>query len=298
MQEPQTMIKDPKGFRQSFRYEDSVVLNYEVHGHGPTSVVFLHGFAAGLVTWEDIRPLFPVDLFRLYLLDLKGFGISSKPSNSGYAPEEQAGIVISFMKAKMLHQAVLIGHSLGGGIALLALRQAEAEGARDLISRLILIDCAAYPQRLPRIFRWLRTPILGWAILHFLPVRFIVFYTLTHIYHDKRSVTPERIDRYVTCFGREGIDHVFILTCRSLIPGRYESMSDFYHNIAIPTLIIWGGEDRIISSLNGERLQSEIPGSSLVIIANCGHNPHEERPAETYAAIAEFLEFKKNRELH
>jgi pimeloyl-ACP methyl ester carboxylesterase len=284
--------------RQSFRYEDSVVINYEVHGDGPTPIVFLHGFAAGLITWEDIRPLFPIDRFRLYLLDLKGFGFSSKPRDSRYTPEEQASVVISFMKAQKLHHAVLIGHSLGGGIALLVLRQGEAEGAGELIYRLILIDCAAYPQRLPRILRWLRTPALGWVILHFLPVRLMVFYTLIHIFHDKKGVTPERIARYVTCFGREGIAHVFIETCRSLIPDQYATMSDFYRTITIPTLIIWGGKDRIISPLKGKRLRSEIPDSRLAIIANCGHNPHEERPAETFAAIAEFLEIYKNPKLH
>jgi pimeloyl-ACP methyl ester carboxylesterase len=292
------MSEEISASRQSFRYEDSVVINYEVDGDGPTPVVFLHGFAAGLITWEDIRPLFPVARFRLYLIDLKGFGFSSKPCDSRYTPEEQASVVISFMQAKKLHHAVLIGHSLGGGIALLALRQGEAEGARELIDSLILIDCAAYPQQLPRILRFLRVPALGWAILHFLPVRLMVFYTLIHIFHDKKVVTPERVTRYLTCFGREGIDHVFIETCRSLIPDRYRTISDFYRTIGIPTLIIWGGEDQIISCLNGKRLQSDIPGSRLAIIANCGHNPHEERPAETFAAIAEFLGISQNRELH
>lgn len=292
------MTEETSNSRKSFNYQDRVVINYELRGDGPTPVVFLHGFAAGLITWEDIRPLFPVASFRLYLLDLKGFGFSSKPRDSRYTPEDQANVVISFMKAQKLHHVVLIGHSLGGGIALLAIRQGEAEGARELIDRLILIDCAAYPQQLPRMLRWLRIPVLGKAILHFLPVRVMVFYTLIHIFHDRKGVTPERIARYVTCFGREGIDHVFIETCRSLIPDRYRTMPDFYRTIAIPTLIIWGGEDRIISSLNGKRLQSDIPGSRLAIIADCGHNPHEERPAETFAAIAEFLEIHQNRKLH
>jgi pimeloyl-ACP methyl ester carboxylesterase len=283
--------------RQSFRYDDNVTISYEAHGQGSTPVVFLHGFAAALTTWDDIRPLFPTAAFRLYLLDLKGFGFSSKPRDGKYTPEEQAGIVISFMKSQKLLQVVLVGHSLGGGIALLALQRAEAEEARELIGRLILIDCTAYPQRLPRILRWLRIPFLGWAILHLLPVRFMVRYSLERVFHDKKAITPDRINRYVTCFDSKGIDHVFSETCRWLIPDKYAAQSGFFRSIAVPALIIWGGEDRFVDLRLGRRLESEIPGSRLVIIPDCGHNPHEERPAETFAAINEFLADSRNRKL-
>ncbi len=279
--------------RQSFRYDDEVTISYETDGEGPTPVVFLHGFAAGLITWHDIRPLFPASRFRLYLLDLKGFGFSSKPRDRRYAPEDQATIVISFMEALNLRHAVLVGHSLGGGIALLVLRRAAA----GLIDRMILIDCAAYPQRLPRAMRLLRIPLLGLAILRLLPVRFIVRYSLGHVFHDKRAVTPDRLARYMGCFGRKGIVHVFIETCRRLVPESYRDATAFFRGIAVPSLIIWGGEDRFISPGKGRRLAGEIPGSRLVVIAGCGHNPHEERPAETFAAIAEFLEITDKREL-
>jgi len=283
--------------RQSFRYDDDVVISYETEGDGPTPVVFLHGFAAGLITWHDIRPLFPSSLFRLYLLDLKGYGFSSKPRDHRYAPEDQAAIILSFMEKLGLRRAVLAGHSLGGGIALLALQQALGKDERGLIDRLILIGCAAYPQQLPRIMRWLRVPFLGRAILHLLPVRFMVRYSLERVFHDKKAITPDRINRYVTCFDRKGIGHVFSETCRRLIPDKYAAQSGFFRGIAVPALIIWGGEDRFVDLRLGRRLESEIPGSRLVIIPDCGHNPHEERPAETFAAIDEFLADSHNRKL-
>ncbi len=284
--------------RQSFRYDNDVAINYETEGNGPAPVVFLHGFAAGLITWHDIRPLFPASRYTLYLLDLKGFGFSSKPRDHGYAPEDQAAIVVSFMERLNLSHAVLVGHSLGGGIAFLVYRLMQERGEREMIDRLVLIDCAAYPQRLPRIMRWLRKPVLGWVILYLLPVRFMVYYSLRHVFHDKRAITPERMTRYVTCFDRKGIAHVFIESCRRLVPERYTALSGFYGDIAIPTLIIWGEEDRFIHPSLGRRLRNEIPGSRLATIPDCGHNPHEERPAETFAAIAEFLSIAYKRELH
>ncbi len=276
--------------RHTFRYSDAVLINYEVLGHGGTPIVFLHGFAAALTIWYDIATLFPPGLATLYLLDLKGFGFSSKPHDGRYSVEDQAAIVIAFLEHEGLSNVVLAGHSLGGGIALLAYLTARGNGKGNLIGRLLLIACSAYPQRLPWIMRLLRNRLLGRAILNLLPLRFMVRFTLAHLYHDRRAITNERIARYMGCFGRKGIAHVFIETCRQLDPERYSWLTGLYHSIICPTLIIWGGADPVISPKQGLRLHGEIAGSHLLVIPGCGHIPQEERPAETYAAIRNFLE--------
>lgn len=273
-----------------FHYSDGVSINYEVHGHGGTPIVFLHGFAAALTSWHDIVPLFPPERFTLYLLDLKGFGFSSKPRDGRYSPEEQVAIVTAFLEHEGLSGVVLAGHSYGGGIALLSYLAARDSGKEKLIGRLILIGCAAYPETLPRLMRWLGHPLLGRCILHLLPLRFMVRFTLERVISDRRAITEERIARYMTCFGREGIIPVFIESCRQLVPGRYAGLPRLLRTITIPTLIIWGGNDRIIPLSFGERLHGDIPGSRLAVIPGCGHVPQEERPAETCAAMREFLE--------
>jgi pimeloyl-ACP methyl ester carboxylesterase len=272
--------------QQTFHFSPNVAINYRVQGHGPTVLVFLHGFAAALTTWDDLAPLFPAERFTLYLLDLKGFGFSSKPRDRRYRPEDQAAVVAAFLEAQRLRDVVLVGHSLGGGIALLACLRT----ATERIGRLILIDCTAYPQRLPRLFHILRTPLLNRLLLRVVPLRTIVRHTLSHVYHDPASMTPERIERYATCFGRKGIASVFIATVRELHPRAYADIIARYPTIAVPTLIIWGEEDRIIAPRLGERLAGAIPGARLVTVPACGHNPHEERASETFAAIAAFLD--------
>ena len=276
--------------RREFRYRDDVAISYEIEGDGPTPVVFLHGFAAALTTWDDIRGLFPPGRYRLYLLDLKGFGRSSKPRDSAYGPADQAAIVSAFLEDLGLRQAILVGHSLGGGIALISLREARTGGKRDLIGGLVLIDCAAYPQRLPPVLRLLRVPFLGWAILHLLPVPFMVRFTLMRVFHDRKAVTPERIARYVDSFAGKGIARAFIESTRRLVPGDFGRLIPSYRDITVPVLIIWGRNDHIIGLEKGIRLHREIPASRMVVIDACGHNPHEERPAETCTAIADFLE--------
>lgn len=273
----------------TFRYSGDVLINYQVHGRGGIPIVFLHGFAAALTTWHDIVPFFAPEDFTLYLLDLKGFGRSSKPADGNYRPEDQAAVVTAFLEHKRLSGVVLVGHSLGGGIALLAYLDARDSGKGMLIARLLLIDCAAYPQRLPPAMRLLRVPCLGWGILHFLPIPFMVRFTLERLFSNRHAITPERIARYVDSFGRKGIDRVFIETCRQLVPAQYARLAPSFRTIDLPVLIIWGREDRIVLLELGLRLREEIPGARLAVIEACGHNPHEERPAETYAAIRDFL---------
>ena len=274
---------------QTFHYAPGVAINYRVQGRGPTRVVFLHGFAAALTTWDDLRGFFPADRFTLYLLDLKGFGFSTKPHDGRYRPEDQAQVVAAFLEAERLGQVVLVGHSLGGGIALLVLLRAMAAGQSGRIGRLVLIDPAAYPQPLPPIMARLRHPFLGRAILHLCPLSFMVRYTLAQIYHERAAITPERVRRYMTCFGRRGMVYVLRESCRSLMPERYGDLARLYPSIAVPTLVIWGEHDRIVDPGHGPRLAADIPGARLKVIAGCGHNPHEERPGETFAVLAAFL---------
>ena len=276
--------------RREFRYRDDVVISYEVEGAGPTPVVFLHGFAAALTTWDDIRGFFPPARYRLYFLDLKGFGHSSKPHDGAYGPTDQAAVVAAFLADQGLRKTILVGHSLGGGIALLTLLGARAGGKGDLIGGLVLIGCAAYPQRLPPVLRLLRVPVLGWAILHLLPVPFMVKFTLRRLYHDRKAVTPERIARYIDSFGRRGIAHVLIESARHLVPEDLPRIIPAYRDIAVPVLIIWGRHDPMINLQEGIRLHHTVPASRLVVIDACGHIPQEESPVKTYAAIADFLD--------
>ena len=278
------------GSRQTYHYSDRILINYETLGHGPTPLVFLHGFAAALVTWHDIAPLFPEDRYTLYLLDLKGFGLSSKPRDARYSLDDQADIVVSFLKSQGNANAVLIGHSLGGTIALLAWFKARDFGSPDLISRLILISSAAYPQRLPRLMRIVRTPLVGPLMLHLVPPRTIVEYTLTRVFYNHAAITEERVERYIHCYNKRGIGYSFTMSVRQLMPGGKPLPLPDYGAVSVPVLIIWGENDRIIRLNRGERLASALPAARLAVVEECGHNPHEEKPDKTCEIIRGFLE--------
>lgn len=268
---------------------NGVQLHYRVQGNGPTTLLLIHGFAASSVTWEELCPYFPPDRYRLYLPDLKGAGLSAKPRDGAYRPEDHAALVLDLLEGLQLHDAVLVGHSLGGGIALFAWQMARESGRERHIGRLILIDAAAYPQRLPRFFAYLRMPVAGSLILHLLPLKVMVRYNLEHIYHEPTQVTGERITRYAGCFTGRNTAYALIATARQLDPAVYRHCLPDYGTITIPTLIVWGRHDRVIRLPAGERLHREIPGSRLVIL-DCGHNPHEELSAACARAIRAFME--------
>lgn len=275
--------------KRTFHYTPAIRINYEVQGEGTSPVVFIHGFAAALTTWDDIRRLFPPKHFSLYLLDLKGFGFSSKPLDGRYSLQDQAALVLAFLEQLGLSSVTLVGHSLGGGIALLACLAPFSPGTKNPVHRLVLLDCAAYPQKLPWIMGLLRNRLLARSILHLLPLRFIVRFSLESVMHDRSAITRDRITRYLSSFRGEGIDNVFTETCRELAAPGYAGIPPLYRTINVPTLIVWGNEDRLIPPSFGERLHADIPGSRLVVIKDCGHIPQEERPMETYSAILEFL---------
>lgn len=287
-----TMASDAES---TFTYSPDTRIRYRTHGRGPVAVVFIHGFAAALTTWDDLVPLFPHDGFTLYLMDLKGFGHSSKPWRGAYSLEEQAAVATAFIKSLGLRNVVLAGHSLGGGIALLAALRAEERGDEGLIGRLILLDCAAYPQRLPRFMRLLRVPVLARIGMAVIPVRLIVMATLRKVFENQAAITEERIRRYETCFGRKGTARVLIRTVQEISRTDVESITRRYGEIRRPTLIIWGEKDRIVRPAQGRRLAETLPSARLAVIGGCGHNPHEERPTETYTLMREFMEESEER---
>ena len=279
-----------------FNNKGSIPIHYQAGGSGPLALVFLHGFAASHTTWSDIVHFFPADRFRIFLLDMKGFGLSAKPRDGAYSIEEQAVMVRAFIRELGFPSVIFIGHSLGGGVALRACMQMQSESDPITVEKLVLIDSAAYPQRLPKFFRRLKIPVLGPLFFRLIPARLMVRRAMGMVFYDASAITPERFERYLRYFRGKGLAYTLRATIRCIDPEVYANIGEQYRRISVPALIIWGEEDRIVKLKHGLHLHEDLTNSRLEVIEKCGHNPHEERPAETYAAMEAFLTAEDGRQ--
>lgn len=231
-------------------------------------MVCVHGFGASRESWNELRDLLASQM-QLYLLDLKGFGLSAKPPHADYSMSAQAEVISRFITAHDLHDVTLMGHSYGGGVALLTLFADQEQRIR----RLVLIDAAGYAQPLPYFIGVLRVRVLNRSILTLLPSRTRARIVLRHLFHSRAAVTQERVARYAQYSDMPGAHDAMLAVAREIIPVTHKLISARIPTITIPTLIVWGDDDRAIDVANAYRFHRDINNSRLAIMKDRGHIP-------------------------
>ena len=265
-------------------------LHCEVYGSGDP-VLCLHGLGASTHSFREFRePL--SQHHKLILFDFRGFGASPKPKDKHYSIEEHAASAYQLIQEYDLRNLTLIGNSFGGAVSLLvSLRLCEEKSGR--LKRLILIDSGGYNLHLPTHLRMLRTPILGSLVLHLLPPKLSALTVLKDSYYDDKKITPEQIDAYARPIAATGGRHALLETAKQIIPKNYDELIKQYPRITVPTLIIWGRQDKVIPLLIGRMLDDALPDSELVVIERTAHIPQEETPEAVIPLVLKFLQEQK-----
>ncbi len=272
---------------RSFQFGSGVKIHYEVQGRGSRPAVLLHGFGASLEMWRDIQPYLEPRLV-MHLVDLKGFGLSSKPDDRRYTIEDQAAIMASFIEQLDLKGLCLIGHSYGGAVALATYLRLADKRLAGRIQAMVLIASPAAVQALPFFIWSLRTPGLN-LLARLAPSRARARFVLTHICYDPAMATKERIERYARFHDLPGSHHALIAAAEQIIPEHPNAAVSRLGGVRAPTLIVWGDHDQIVYRWQADLLKEHIANSKLVIIPRCGHIPQEEHPEQTARAILDFL---------
>ncbi len=252
----------------------------------PAPLVLLHGTSASLHTWEGWVRVLKTQR-RVISLDLPGFGLTG-PFAGQYTPDDYRGdsyarFVIDLLDQLKLPSVVLAGNSLGGEIA-----WRVATLAPGRVQRLILVDAAGpefKPDAVPVGFIAARVPVVRWLAQHVLP-RALVAQSLGTVYGDPTRVTTALVDRYFELTLRDGNRRALALRLQQMRLGEDAAR---IATITQPTLILWGGRDRLIPPAVGKVFAQQIKGSQLVQFSELGHVPQEEDPARSVEPVRAFL---------
>ena len=252
------------------------------HGplHGPT-VVMLHGWGALLYMYRHALDRLPAAGFRTVAVDLRGYGLSDKPTaDDSYSLMAYQADIDALLDELGADRVALVGQSMGGG---LALRYALTRPQR--VSKLALINpsgLSAVPYL--RLLQSVPAPLLD-AIGSTLVPRWAIGWILRHIaYTDASLVTERDIDEYWAPTQRLGYVHA---ARAALSEFDWRVVSDEEaRSLAVPTLVILGERDRLLRTSNAEAARLHNSRVERVPGAHC---PHEEHPDHVYAMLAEFI---------
>lgn len=265
---------------------DGLTLHYVVEGRGP-AVVLLHGLGGFAESWRHtIAALAP--RARVYALDLPGFGRSAKPPGP-YRLPSFAAAVHGFLNAMGLGQAALVGHSLGGAVAVTC---ALIHPVR--VERLALIGSIVPGVALPQAWgmRLLAVPGLGELLglcarpRHYKaavarcfhqPVRDEIDFLVDHD-HATRAAGPARAAWLATA---RGLPEELVRRQ----PAYRRALATLDH----PLLLVHGRQDPAVPAAHVVEAASVLPRAELRWVERCGHFPMLECPRAVHAWLGEFL---------
>lgn len=252
-----------------------------------TPVLFLHGAADSAHTWQRVMPGLASE-HALYAPSLPGFGGSDKP-RLDYSPGFFTGCMMAFLDTLGLERIHVVGHSLGG---LIALRLALAQPTR--VSSLTLISSAGLgwevspavrslilPGTREALSLWCRTWVGAWqwsaglSQLLFARPWLIDWTWYERLY--RMALQPGYLE--ATLSALQGTNTFW---------GQSEVLLEQLHRVSPPTLLLWGEQDWIFPVRQGWAAVERLPRGRLITLPGCGHTIQVEQPNRVTAALAEF----------
>ncbi len=255
--------------------------HYRAEGEG-APVILIHGAGNDAAEWQhNIEQL--SQHYRVYALDLPGYGLSDKPRTS-YSLEFFTSFLVDFMKALGLEQASLMGVSLGGAISV-----AFALAHPQRVAHLVLANSACLARGVSSQF-WLTVPHWAYQFAR-RGARTILRLVQSTLSNESRSSVDE-LDRQA--HERERLFRRIRTTwsvVRNLagMGGTRVVFQERLHEISCPTLIIWGAQDKVIPVRHAYLAHERITNSKLHVFEQCGHEPQRDRAADFNRVVLDFL---------
>ena len=260
---------------------DGLNIRYRVWGSpgpGKPTALLLHGFANSLQSFRLVAPLL-TDHYYVVAYDMPGFGLSDKPAPFDYRNAHQAQIGADLIQALQLKNVVVVGHSLGGAIAFrVALLSPEIVG-------LVVMNPGIITTGVPPIAKYLVFPFQRLQARIFGDPKFRGNF-LRRSFVNPSIVTDDVIRDLSLASRSEGY-----LAGMTSMMGQYSDADEvpMLPQLKVPSLIVWGAQDRGKPKGEFEQLRARLPSNTAVLVPASGHYVHEEAPAETAAAMNAFV---------
>jgi pimeloyl-ACP methyl ester carboxylesterase len=262
-------------------------VNYATAGQGPV-LLLIHGVGGSYENWRMVIELLARD-HTVIAPDLPGHGASA----AGGGDYSVGGLAAGLRDLLLMlghSRATLVGHSLGGGVAMQFAYQFP-----EVLERLVLVSSGGLGPEVSPLLRAASLPGAGPFIASTAP---LLGALAARLQRPERAGRPLSTDLLEVVHGYGLLSDrrrraAFLATVRSVIDLRGQKVSAvdrLYLAEAVPTLIIWGGRDRLVPPHHAYDAQREIPGSRLEVFDDAGHLPQLEEPTRFVEALERFLQ--------
>ena len=257
--------------------------------HGPV-IVLLHGMANSSATFDPVLATLGESCIAI-APDLLGSGGSSKPPMGDYSLGAYASGVRDLLTVLGHDSATVVGHSLGGGVALQFAYQFP-----ERCERLVLVSSGGLGPEVHPILRVATMPGFDYVLRMFsgswMRSAGLTAGRLMRSVGLRPGTDAEQSWSSLVSLGDKQTRAAFLKTVRSVIATngqRVSAIDRLYLAAAVPTLLVWGDRDHIIPVAHAEATHELIPDSRLKIVPGAGHYPHRDDPAGFSAALLEFI---------
>ncbi len=260
---------------------DGYSLHYIDMGTGEP-VVLVHGFAETVYSWHENVPALREAGFRLIMIDQPGHGRSGAPGGPyAYTLENQAEAVVKLTEHLGLWKFNIIGHSTGGSIALFIMLNHPGR-----VQQAVVIDPVCFK---PPSVQLLKIPGMEF-LANVFGGRWSVRTGLEDAYYDGYRVDEALVDEYSRPLARPEYYRTLISLEKEFYSPGFHKMAESYGQIQAPVLIIWGKEDTWLPEEQGAMLHGRMENSTLQVIENCGHIPHQECSDRVNPLLVQFFQ--------
>ncbi|MGQ0646760.1 MAG: alpha/beta fold hydrolase [Gemmatimonadaceae bacterium] len=234
-------------------------------------LVFVHGFPTSSHLWARVVPLVPKG-HRVVVVDLLGYGRSDRPNGADVSIRGHTDRLLRLFDLLGIDHAAIIGHDLGGGIAL---RLALCAPAR--VSRLCLVDSVAFGAWPGRGTRLARATL---PLTQHLPPSWIGTILRADLLRGYASSEhgAHSVDQFLRPFFEPGGVQALAAHLDALDARETVALEPRLRDLVAPTAVVWGAEDPFLPLSLGRRLQKAIPGATLDVAPRARHFVPDESP--------------------